>query len=29
VKTTKVDGKIETKKYSLKKGEEVPKELTE
>ena len=28
VKTINVDGKIETKKYALKKGEEVPKELT-
>ena len=28
VKTTKVDGKVESKKYCLKKGEELPKELT-
>jgi hypothetical protein len=29
VKTTNVDGKIDTKKYALKKGEELPKELTQ
>lgn len=29
VKTTNVDGKIESKKYTLKKGEELPKELTQ
>lgn len=28
VKTTNVDGKVESKKYTLKKGEELPKELT-
>jgi len=29
IKTTNIDGKVDTKKYMLKKGEELPKELKE
>jgi hypothetical protein len=29
IKTKKIDGKVESTKYTLKKGEELPKELTQ